>query len=503
LPGGLLLVALAAASARAEEDALSRLPPPAIQWVYPNAPIEKAVAEALQPIRAYDIDGDGLDAGDVDTAEAIALARQRSPLLARYLYFDLDGDLKFTEREVRTTMRGDFHGRSDSEVAQVIAQIMVVDRNHDDVVSLDEIYAAAVLEWHDQTTFRQLRQLLAADPDSDGRVTLAEIEALVRAALGSVDANGDGVIDEAEYARKEQDILRAHVAAFNPDCRLPRAAEGEELIRAFVSNGLAQPTVTVSGQDRTTSLARVSIEPGDRPLYLLLSAYDMILKFEGATTRLKHVVILGQSLSEVNAAEDWAGVGIVGISRSLVTFLPAAACSMQSDSITRESTERENRMIAAAIAANTPIPLDANAVEGISLPSGQAINPHKDTDVMVTESGTYVVKEGEEPKKIEGGLTPEFEEQWRAKSGGIVVLDPSEVISSGRVETYDVLPSSEGLRRLVETGFLARTPKGYRLLKPIPRWPAGLDGANSVTVFVPKGMALPKDPAGVSIVTEP
>jgi uncharacterized protein YbjQ (UPF0145 family) len=497
------LSALAAASARAEDDALSRLPPPAIQWVYPGAPIDKAVAEALQPIRTYDIDGDGLDAADVNTAEAIALARQRSPLLARYLYFDLDGDLEFTEREVRTTMRGDFHGRSDSEVAQVIAQIMVVDRNHDDVVSLGEIYAAAALDWHDQTTFRQLRQLLAADPDGNGRVTLGEIEGLVRAALGGVDANGNGLIDEAEYAAKELEILRAHVAAFNPDCRLPKAAEGEELIRAFFSNGLAQPTVTVAGQDRETSLARITIEPGDRRLYLLLSAYDMILKFEGATTRLKHVVIMGPSRSDVEEQEIWAGTGIVGISRDLVTFLPAAACAMQSDSITEESTERENRMIAAAIEANTPIALGANAVEGISLPSGRTINPQQDTDVMVTADGTYVVKAGEAPKKLEGGLTPEFQEQWLAKSGGIVELYPRDVFSSGRVETYEVLPGQEGLKRLVETGFLERTRKGYRLLKPIPRWPAGLNGAHPVTVFVPRGMPLPKDGAGVSIVTEP
>ena len=495
------MLALPSVTVRAEDDALSRLPPPAIGWVNPGFGIERVIAEALGPIRRYDIDGDGLDATDIKTAEAISLARQRSPLLLSYLYFDLDGDLKISEEEIRTLMHAQ---RNDGDaLAQEIARIMALDRNRDGFVTAAEITAIATVDWHDQIDFRQLRQILAADPNGDGRFKPEEMEALVRAALKSVDSDGDGMIDEAEYAAKEQEILRAHVAAFNPDCRPPQAAKGEELTRAFLSNGLAQPTVTVSGQDRETSLARVVIEPGDHPLYLLLSSSNMILKFEGATARLKHVVVMSMAPSELEEAENWAGVGLVGISRDLVTFLPGAACSMQSDSITQESTERENRMIAAAIGAKAPAAVGAHAAEGLSLPSGQAINPQKDIDVMVDEGGAYIVKEDEAPQKIEGGFTPEVQEQWLAKCGGIVALKPSDVISLGKVETYEVLPGQEGLKRLVDTGFLARTPKGYRLLKPVPRWPAGLAGAHSVTVFVPKGMPLPKDVSGVSVVTEP
>src|SRR4051812_40082739 len=143
LASGMLGAGLATASAWAHDDALYRLPPPAIQWVYPGATIEKAVTEALQPIRNYDLDGDGLDAADVHTAETIALTSQRSILLAHYLSFDLDGDLKLTEQEIRRFMRGQSRDRSASELAQGVAQIMYLDRNRDSVVSLDEIYAVA------------------------------------------------------------------------------------------------------------------------------------------------------------------------------------------------------------------------------------------------------------------------------------------------------------------------------------------------------------------------
>jgi len=360
LAGAILAAGLATASAWAENDVLYRLPPPAIQFVYPGATIEKAVAEALAPIRTYDLDGDGLDAADVDTMETIALTYQRSTLLAHYLPYDLDGDLTLTEPEIRRFMRAQSRDRSESELALGVAQTMRLDRNRDNAVSISEIYSVATLDWRDQNMFRQLQQIMAADPDGDGRMTLAELEALVRAALGGLDANSDGVIDDAEYDANETEILRAHVAAFNPDCRLPRAAAGEELIRAAFSNGLAQPTVTVSGQDGETSLARVYIEPGDRPLYLLLSAWNMILKFEGATTRLKHVVVMTAPVSAVDQPESWAGTGIVGISRDLITFLPASTCTMQSDDITQESYEQENRMIAAAIGAEAPAVIGGN-----------------------------------------------------------------------------------------------------------------------------------------------
>src|SRR4029078_7997626 len=58
--------------------------------------------------------------------------------------------------------------------------------------------------------------------------------------------------------------------------------------------GGAPAPATVSGPDETTRTARVVIEPGSRPLYVVLSAFDsMIWRFEGPTEGVRELVLTG------------------------------------------------------------------------------------------------------------------------------------------------------------------------------------------------------------------
>ena len=95
-----------------------------------------------------------------------------------------------------------------------------------------------------------------------------------------------------------------------------------------------------------------------------------------------------------------------------------------------------------------------------------------------------------------GGFKLGFAGGWD-RGGGMSVpladlqIDPASVVTPGKVEPYVVIPSQDGLRLLVENGTLARTDHGYRLLKPLPRWPAGLAGSHAVTFILPKGIPMP------------
>jgi hypothetical protein len=99
---------------------------------------------------------------------------------------------------------------------------------------------------------------------------------------------------------------------------------------------------------------------------------------------------------------------------------------------------------------------------------------------------------------LKGGLSLEAQERWLAKAGGVVPVEPAAVAAPGRIEPYVVIPGQYGLRLLVDNGTLARTDPGYRLLKPLPRWPAGLGGSHAVTFILPKGFPLPAGSLGHS-----
>ena len=75
-----------------------------------------------------------------------------------------------------------------------------------------------------------------------------------------------------------------------------------------------------------TNLLDVVIEPGEPPLYLILNAYEsMVWRIQGATGRLKHVIIT----SGTGPAAD-RPAGVIGVSPRIVTALPRSCMPYQS-----------------------------------------------------------------------------------------------------------------------------------------------------------------------------
>ncbi|WP_417769191.1 hypothetical protein [Stappia sp.] len=88
--------------------------------------------------------------------------------------------------------------------------------------------------------------------------------------------------------------------------------------------------------------------------------------------------------------------------------------------------------------------------------------------------------------------------------GGVRQIDPKAVVSPVEVAAYEVLPSFAGLLQLTREGRVEVTSDGYyRIVKPIPRFPAGLSGAFSVKWILSKGMAIPPgDPSHSPVFSE-
>ncbi len=64
---------------------------------------------------------------------------------------------------------------------------------------------------------------------------------------------------------------------------------------------------------------------------------------------------------------------------------------------------------------------------------------------------------------------------------------------------YDVLPQRLGLIQLIKTGAITTANDGfYRIVKPIARFPAGLNGGYRVNFLLAKGVPMPAGSAGHS-----
>ena len=258
-------------------------------------------------------------------------------------------------------------------------------------------------------------------------------------------------------------------------CAAPAPAADDMLVFFGGYEGSAISSVSVVGQDRETDAARLIIEEGDTPLYIMAASYEpMIWQIEGATDRV------AQFVTARNRNSGDVGAGVTGLPGERVTFLESG-CLRYFYKLNSKGglTAREKW---SDIAGRAPDVMHGSyTINSISLPSGES------------------------QKKNEPGFDDiiNLESEYSAfdfKVDGVAKIHPDTVVAPGPVETYEILPSRAGVQQLLATGHLERTKKGLRIVKPFARFPSGLTGAHSVKFILPDGMAMPAGNPGHSAV---
>jgi Ca2+-binding EF-hand superfamily protein len=488
--------------------AFSDIPGPLLERLGRKATAQELVDQLLQELQRADSDGNGLDHDDIDLALQFEAAQQRVGRMVAALRADLDGNGEVTLDEITRSVTYEMRvGQEDidaerlkKQVQEAVDAAMREDSNRDGVITLAELL-------QDQPQKRKQRQaqrslsLLELDQDGDGRLTGTELEATVRKAFQAVDYDGDGTLSTGEIKLLEPAREQARALQAALPCDLPKPADQERVMVVGAYSGGLQPNVTIAGQNDSTALTTLAIEPGQTPLYLLLSSYDpMIWQFTGATERVARVVAVpGRANSE---ASDAPGVGVAGLPADKVTFLPVGSCGGAFHK-TASKEARIKLLIVEKQTGRAPNDLiGAYMSRRIALPSGTVqLEASSGRTVVVTGEGEDVVYG--DPSKIviiqDGdGLQLQQQEDWLGSADRLVEIDPATVVAPGKVELYDVMPQQFGLRQLVQEGKLLRTKQGYRIVAPIPRFPAGLAGAHGVTFILPKGMPMPAGDPGHS-----
>lgn len=464
--GAALAVFIGAACARVAPGAFAGDDGLLIERMHEGATMERVLAELVGMLRGADRDGDGLDAGDVKLYRDIARAGMRGSAIGSALGRDLDGDFKVTRAELERASRGE-EAMRDREVQ---AQLGRLDANGDEIITLAEMAASASVRGRPDDD--RLDRLLALDPNRDGRLTAPELSGLVAQRFAAVDQDEDGLISAEEYApiadrvrqiRMEQSLLR---------CVLPSVPAGARLIVYGGYEGDSVSSAVIGGPDEETNLIDVVIEPGSTPLYIVLASYEsMLWRVRGATQRVAQVVV---SSSQADPRGISAS-GVAGLPRSKVAIAePRCPGYFKGDG--GQEQEAAEAVVRRATGRKPDAMFGSYSVRAVALPSGTLTKAERDKAPV--------------PRGFDAAMWREAVRFW---PGGLVAVDPRQVVARTRVKRYRVLPSQMGLAQLLGSGAIQRTANGraLRIVRPIPHLPPSMGGAHSATLILAEGVKMP------------
>lgn len=239
-------------------------------------------------------------------------------------------------------------------------------------------------------------------------------------------------------------------------CPLVPVAANDEVVLVSAYEGAELSTAAVTPQEQVTTHATVEIEPGDRPIYLLLSSYKAtVWTVRGDTRRVRTAA----AFSEVGTSERPAA-GVVGIAPARVRSLHDCLDYEDEGDL---AAAQARRVVEGLLGRAPDRTFDAYSVSTIAVPSGRLSPP---------------------ASRERGGPN-------------LVRIDPASV-AGVRATPYGVLPGAAGLAELVRAGTLEGQPgpggRGgvYTLRRPVERLPAGLNGGNAVTFVLPSTLPFPE-----------
>jgi hypothetical protein len=260
-------------------------------------------------------------------------------------------------------------------------------------------------------------------------------------------------------------------------CTMPPTTPDTQVVAFGVYESQAMSSVSVGGMDHETGIIDVEIEPGDRPLYLILSSYDpMIWRFSGATQRVSRVAL--STTARTSAGTPMAGA--MGLDKDRLGAVQGKGCF---GSFSTAGEGRQVRAMSYAILGREPEVLGgAYDVTAVRLPSGRA------------------AKAMGAPPRPDGFDLNLWRDAVRYSPGGLITVDPAQVIALGEAKPYDILPNQMGLSQLIGAGAMREHDGYFEITRSIAHYPAELTGAHSVVFKMAEGVSRPSGDPGHSCI---
>jgi hypothetical protein len=289
---------------------------------------------------------------------------------------------------------------------------------------------------------------------------------------------------------------------------MPKASDAAKVVLIGAYQAEAVSSVTIGSQDVAVGAGTITIEPGDEPIYLVVTSFrPTIWRLYGAVERVERLVLSATTTGPGRGMpQEKPLVGATGVPAERVSFLGQSRCI-------RYFTETPSSSAAAAAASvRQETGKDASTIAAryglseVSVPSGRIRNverAHSNKLVIVKQAGTLTIEGDPRNVIVQTGRGELEGDLKRFNPGGVVEIDPKRVVASLPAERYQVLPQQAGLLQLVQSGALARNRSGEFLIRRKIRFPAELNGAHSVKFLLLKGVPMPDgDPGHSSVISE-
>lgn len=252
-----------------------------------------------------------------------------------------------------------------------------------------------------------------------------------------------------------------------PPCVMPALPSDAKFILLGAHGGAAISPASIGGPSFETQVVEVKIEPGDEPLYIMASSfYPVIWRLSGATWRITRMTVTNdQKAGGVPTA------GVVGLDRQRVTFLgPGCPVVIYKTELSGAVKDKVQQLLG-------------------RLPDA-VVTPHQFVWKIALPSGDFSYAGN-------GALRPDgFDPTlWRQSmwvwSAGIADIEAKDIVGANPATPYAVLPGAAGLAQLVSEGAVRRTREGWRIIRPIPYFPAGLQVLQPDLLILAKGVPMP------------
>lgn len=277
------------------------------------------------------------------------------------------------------------------------------------------------------------------------------------------------------------------------NCAVPLPRADERLILLGFYDGASLPDHSVVGTAQVTTSGVIKIGMGPGKVFLVLaSSQPMIFRLSGRVERLNRVVVVNR-----------VGGGVTGISSRKVSFGIGRNCDVGTNvgsKYTQESMQ-----------------------ETFGRRPDAAAYTYKLFEWTVAGRSAGASVEAPSPGYFAGtNLEQSVGRFW---PGGVVRIDPFQLVSSQTAEKYDILPSTAGALQLERAGFIVRATEAdleawrakarvrygnevvksmsvgdvYRVVRPITI-PAGLCGGHTISFLIPEGTFISGTPCHSDII---
>ncbi|MGN7437347.1 MAG: EF-hand domain-containing protein [Alcanivorax sp.] len=491
---------------------------------------ENYISQTMRFLRAHGTNKSELTAEGLKHKQENAKIQARKRQIQNILNYDTNLDAQVSIEEARASILQSHprysEDRYSRQLETMVERVKKLDTDEDGIVTYTEmgiLNESAEKNAVDRLT-SQYKQYLELDPNKDGTLTGNELENLARQAFDVIDTDKNGLISNEELAPFTQ-AQRTYGRQINTaaQCKLPAAPEDQKIVSIGVYEGKALSNVTAMGQDRETTAIKIHIKDDQPPTYLLLSSYDPIMwDFTGNTDAIKRVVV-GNSIVNTNQK---SGSGVIGIAKDKITFAPHKCLPYYNNNKSAKFTMAKGAI--RKLLKRFPDVISGTYSTGkIVLSHNQAAfespkNENEKTITIVTGGGDDLIigADGERIDSLESWRKKQMGKNYRppvpAPEGydkqlwshflryspeGIYKVDADKVVSDQKAEPYEILPQMAGIIQLIHEGKVEKIDmRQFRIIKDIPRFPAGLAGGHSVTFLIAPGVKKPDGGAGHSCV---